>query len=177
MYEADITVVFILQMKTQTQRSQGPCLQGHMAQSVSLLSYSSPSTSAKGLLFLHLKLSKGWHSFPGPRRGLGKTGVKILRSPWMENVWTAGGSSVLGVVVTPSPWKARSMCTVEGIDLMPDLCSLTCLPPSILLLLSQVDHLTLLGGRFPFSAMWSLRNQWGRLGKMTWSPLPRKGSI
>lgn len=94
-------------MKTQTQRSQGPCLQGHMAQSVSLLSYSSASTSAKGLLFLHLKLIRGWYSFSGPRRGLGKTVVLMLRSPRMENVWTAGGSSVLGVVVTPESSESK----------------------------------------------------------------------
>lgn len=51
---------------------EGPCLQGHIAQSVSSHSYSSP----KGLLFLHLKLSKGWYS-----------STQVIKAVWERQWW------------------------------------------------------------------------------------------
>lgn len=157
-------------MKTPTQRREKPCLRGHTAQSVSPRSYSSPSASGKSLLFLHLKLSKGWYS-----------SIRVIREVWERQWWrswettrweTLGWRMCEQQVAAVSleswsrPWKPRSMCTTEGMGFMPVLCSLMCLSSFTHLLRSQVDCPTPIRA-FPFLCSVSLRNRWGRLGNMT----------
>lgn len=165
MYEADIMVVFVLQMKTDSKK-QGLASRLHGSEA-SLHSYWRPSTSAKGLSFLHLKL-KGWNSLTQATEGVwgrqwwrswcwGEAlAGKCVNSRWQQCPWSLWLSpTVLG--------KQGQQAPIKVLILMPDLWSLTCLPPLTYLLLSQVDCLTSTRV-FPFL---SLRNSKGRLGKMT----------